>query len=240
MLLLMPLILIGVFGTMVFAGRARNIPELARPLLGLGVISITMLSFTQILCNLFGVDRDGFRAFVLSPVRRRDILLGKNLAIAPLGARRLLPGTGGLAGVAADGEFALPGHSGSAVHRVPVVLPDRQRRVHPRPVGGFRRVSQAGQGEDLDRADPPPGDLPVARDAACRGSSCLEASCLLDQVVDRVPGLDYRVLVPVYLVSVSSAPPCVWIYRRSLASQGRWLQSREQTILEVVTQRASR
>jgi hypothetical protein len=30
------------------------------------------------------MDRDGFRAFVLSPIPRHDILLGKNLAAAPL------------------------------------------------------------------------------------------------------------------------------------------------------------
>ena len=84
MMLLTPLILMGLFGTMILAGRTGGIPELARPMLGLGVVSITMLCFVQLLCNSFGVDRDGFRAFVLSPCRRRDILLGKNLAVAPL------------------------------------------------------------------------------------------------------------------------------------------------------------
>ena len=32
----------------------------------------------------FVLDRGGFRVFVLSPVPRRDILLGKNLAVAPI------------------------------------------------------------------------------------------------------------------------------------------------------------
>ena len=38
----------------------------------------------QFMANQFGFDRDGFRVFVLSAARRRDILLGKNLAIAPV------------------------------------------------------------------------------------------------------------------------------------------------------------
>jgi hypothetical protein len=36
------------------------------------------------MANQFGFDRDGFRVFVLSAARRRDILMGKNLAFAPL------------------------------------------------------------------------------------------------------------------------------------------------------------
>ncbi len=38
----------------------------------------------QIMANQFGFDRDGFRVFVLCSASRRDILLGKNLAFAPL------------------------------------------------------------------------------------------------------------------------------------------------------------
>ena len=39
----------------------------------------------QFLGNQFGFDRDGFRALVLSPMERRLIVLGKNLAILPVG-----------------------------------------------------------------------------------------------------------------------------------------------------------
>ena len=85
MLLLAPFVLMGLFSMAIFRGRdARASPELVRPMLGLGVVSVTMLCFVQLFCNSFGMDRDGFRAFVLSPCRRRDILLGKNLAFAPL------------------------------------------------------------------------------------------------------------------------------------------------------------
>ena len=47
---------------------------------------MVLMSMTQLVGNQFGFDRAGFRVFVLCPARRRDILLGKNLAVAaPLG-----------------------------------------------------------------------------------------------------------------------------------------------------------
>jgi ABC-2 type transport system permease protein len=231
MLLLVPLILIGVFGTMVFAGRARNIPELARPLLGLGVINVTMLCFTQILCNLFGVDRDGFRAFVLAPVCRRDVLLGKNLAIAPFAL-----GVGCL---------------------VLVVLQALQ------PMGSLHFLATLVQlliafllccliGNVVSILAPSAVSVGSLKPAKAKISTVLIhlLVTLLSPVV-LLPGIalfgsellahlvDGLAWLPLYLVlSLFECAAVVWIYRRSLASQGRWLQSREQTILEVVTQRA--
>jgi ABC-2 type transport system permease protein len=40
----------------------------------------------QLFANQFGYEREGFRAYVLSPVNRRLILFGKNLASWPVGA----------------------------------------------------------------------------------------------------------------------------------------------------------
>jgi hypothetical protein len=56
-----------------------------RPLVALGLTWLAMFSVLQLAQNLFGYDRDGFRALVLSPARRRDILLGKNVSLAPIG-----------------------------------------------------------------------------------------------------------------------------------------------------------
>jgi hypothetical protein len=85
MLLLTPLLFLVIFGSMVLAraGRAEY-PEEVRPLLGFGAMVMVLFSMTQILGNQFGFDRNGFRVYVLSPACRRDILLGKNLAIAPV------------------------------------------------------------------------------------------------------------------------------------------------------------
>ena len=42
------------------------------------------LTLSQLLMNQFGFDRNAFRNYVLSAASRRDVLLGKNLASAPL------------------------------------------------------------------------------------------------------------------------------------------------------------
>ena len=43
-----------------------------------------LLTMIQLVGNQFGFDRSGFRVYVLCAAPRRDILLGKNLAVAPL------------------------------------------------------------------------------------------------------------------------------------------------------------
>ena len=58
-----------------------TIPDLARPHLQIWIITVVMLGFPAFLFSAFGYDRDGFRAFVLSPLKRADVLVGKNLAI---------------------------------------------------------------------------------------------------------------------------------------------------------------
>ena len=83
MTLLTPIIMCGVFGSMMLKG-GQNFSESLRPLAGIGGIAMVLLGVLQMASNQFGVDRDGFRVFVLCAAPRRDILLGKNLAFAPL------------------------------------------------------------------------------------------------------------------------------------------------------------
>lgn len=45
--------------------------------------AVSMLMAAGLISNQFGFDRSGFRAFVLSPIRRERILLARNLAVAP-------------------------------------------------------------------------------------------------------------------------------------------------------------
>ncbi|MFO0807514.1 MAG: hypothetical protein U0746_02730, partial [Gemmataceae bacterium] len=82
MLLLTPIIMIGVFGALMLSSKAE-IPEAYRPLTAFGALTMGLFSTGQLLANQFGYDRSGFRAFVLSPAPRGDILLGKNLAVVP-------------------------------------------------------------------------------------------------------------------------------------------------------------
>jgi len=83
MLLLTPVFLVVIFGGMFWRG-SLDWPAIARPLLAFGAMSMVLLSLIQLVGNQFGFDRSGFRVFVLGPAPRRDIILGKNLAVVPV------------------------------------------------------------------------------------------------------------------------------------------------------------
>jgi hypothetical protein len=82
-LFLSPIILVLVFVSMILRSDA-NPPELLRPLMASGGIAMILLILSQLAGNQFGFDRNGFRTYVLSPASRRNILIGKNLALAPI------------------------------------------------------------------------------------------------------------------------------------------------------------
>lgn len=65
---------------------AMKIPEAVKPFAATGAVVFSVFMLVQFFANQFGFDRDGFRALVLSPAERRNILLGKNLACLPVGA----------------------------------------------------------------------------------------------------------------------------------------------------------
>ena len=83
MMLLSPIIMSVIFGSMLWRGR-QGIPQGMRPLVAIGGMAFVLFGVVQLMSNQFGFDRDGFRVFVLSAARRRDILIGKNLSFAPL------------------------------------------------------------------------------------------------------------------------------------------------------------
>jgi hypothetical protein len=51
---------------------------------GTVAVIVGMFSVSQMLSNVFGLDRGGFRSLILLPTRRHHILLAKNLAFLPL------------------------------------------------------------------------------------------------------------------------------------------------------------
>jgi ABC-2 type transport system permease protein len=83
MMLLTPVLLSGIFGAMMLR-RPDAIPISVRPLIAVGAMGLVLFGVLQLMSNQFGFDRNGFRVFVLCAAPRRDILLGKNLAFAPL------------------------------------------------------------------------------------------------------------------------------------------------------------
>jgi hypothetical protein len=79
-------IVTAILGASVLWRAAPKIPAAAKPFIVVGAMGFSLFMLVQFLANQFGFDRQGFRAFVLSPVERRLILLGKNLATWPVGA----------------------------------------------------------------------------------------------------------------------------------------------------------
>lgn len=75
-----------VVGASVLFRAKANMPDSTKPFVVVGALTFSIYMLVQFLANQFGFDRHGFRALVLSPVERRFILLGKNLATWPVGA----------------------------------------------------------------------------------------------------------------------------------------------------------
>ncbi|HVM48155.1 MAG TPA: hypothetical protein VMU04_09010 [Candidatus Acidoferrum sp.] len=79
-------------GLMVFA-RTKHfqqppawLPQAWKGFMASGAAMLAALSIGPMMSNVFGLDRNGFRALVLLPVQRRYVLLAKNLAFAPFAA----------------------------------------------------------------------------------------------------------------------------------------------------------
>jgi hypothetical protein len=83
MMLISPIIMSVIFGSMLFRSGS-GISDALRPFVAIGGMVLVLFGVVQLMANQFGFDRDGFRVFVLSAARRRDILMGKNLSFAPI------------------------------------------------------------------------------------------------------------------------------------------------------------
>ena len=82
LMLLSPVVMLFIFGGMFFNQRSDP-PELMRPLMASGAFTFIFFMTLGMVGNQFSFDRGGFRTYVLSPAPRKDILLGKNLSMAP-------------------------------------------------------------------------------------------------------------------------------------------------------------
>ncbi len=72
------------FGVMIFMRHSSNISDNFKPFIFNGVIVFSFFGLVQLMFNQFGFDRSGFRSLVLSPVSRKYILYGKNIAFLPV------------------------------------------------------------------------------------------------------------------------------------------------------------
>lgn len=83
MALVMPVVA-GVFAASSFLARPKGpIPAQFIPFVT-GLLAVfAVFCFSNLMANMFGLDRSGFRALVLLPTQRQHILLAKNLAVLP-------------------------------------------------------------------------------------------------------------------------------------------------------------
>ncbi len=84
MMLATNLLILLVCGGAVLLRRSAGLSDTAKPFIATGAVAVTFFGMTQLIFNLFGTDRSGFRTLVLLPVPRQRVLLGKNLACLPL------------------------------------------------------------------------------------------------------------------------------------------------------------
>ena len=83
MALIMPVVMGVLFGSMWLTGRHHAVPALASAFAASAAVAFAAFTTAPTMSNVFGLDRNGFRALVLLPIRRNHILLAKNVAFFP-------------------------------------------------------------------------------------------------------------------------------------------------------------
>jgi hypothetical protein len=193
-------------------------------------MALILFGMMQVAGNQFGFDRSGFRVFVLCAAPRRDILLGKNLALAPLAL-----GLGLIMLVLL--EVIYPLRVGDLVAALPqlvsmyvvcCMLTNWLSILAPMhiPAGSFKASN--------------PKLIPLLLQMACMFLMPVAMSVLLIPlgVEAALEELGWVRGLPVSLVlSLLECLGVVYLYRLLLPVQGRVLQAREQKILTVVTTR---
>jgi len=225
MMLLTPVGFVAIFG-MIFRRVGSNPTEMMRPLLASSAMFMTLFGMIQLAGNIFGLDRSGFRAFVLAPASRRDILLGKNLSLLPIALGF------GLLGVIVL-QFIFP----MRVDYFFIVLMQTVPMY----------LAFCIQMNFLSMLAPMPLPQGSLRPANPKGLAILLhlASFVLFPLVMGMTlfplGVEYILHSsgwPLYLLLTTIEVPVVmFLYSRLLTVQALLLQNREQKILEIVTTR---
>ena len=107
MLLIGPMMLGIMFVLMIFTNRTPKIPSGLEPLVWLAGICILTFMCLMLVLNMFGMDRGGFRCFILMPTARSEVLLGKNISMLPIVGGIAILGGMGLLYVTPIGVFSI-------------------------------------------------------------------------------------------------------------------------------------
>ena len=229
MALIMPLVMGGVFGSMWFTHAKPAPGQFVTAFAGTLAVIVSMFSVSQMLSNVFGLDRSGFRALMLLPTRRHHILLAKNLAFLPLAAAMALALL-----LLAKVLVGLPWtHLAGSLVQVPAAF-----------------LMFCLCGNLLAILAPyrmPSGTLQARKPKAIVFVAALASMLLLPLVMAPIlipPGLQllcsfagWAPWLPVnFLASLVLLALVIWLYALLLPLEGRLLYRREQTILKEVTE----
>ena len=228
MLLLSPLILVGLFIFMLSTNPALDKMANYAPLMSLGAVAMGLLSIGQLTQNHFGLDRDGFRTYVLSPVPRHLILIGKNLGIAPIGLGI------GLAALIALQFFVVLDLShflGGCLQLVSAYL-ILCLYGNSLSINVPMRLKEHGL-----KATNAKLQVVLLHMISLIFIPVILSPLLIPYVVELViGGAAWARFVPVYLLlHVAGLIAVALLYRRMIRSQGKYFQAREETILETLT-----
>jgi len=228
MAMLTPLIFVCVFGSMVLTGPMSDLPEFARPWLGVGALGMSLISMVQMMLNMFGLDRQGFRAYVLMPVPRRDFLLGKNVGILPV-AGTLSALAVVFVGIAGKMHFT---HVVATLLQIVVAfflyftISNYTSIIAPSgmAVGTMKPVSMKFSVVVMQFVA-----ILLIPLAIIPAALALAAELLASEFA----GING---IPIYLLlTVIELPLALWFYNKMLDLHGRLLQDREQAILDVIS-----
>lgn len=227
LILLSPMIILPLLLGGLFMGRNSAPSEAWHPLIALGGIWICMLPLAQLMCNQFGFDRAGFRAYVLSATPRSRILLGKNLALAPLA---LAPAMLGLFALQCFLPMSFLHLLGTVVQTVVVYITfcfvgNVASIIAPAAVavGSLRPATANVQ-------------IVLINLLFCMIMPISTVPSLALMGVETLAG-NFALASPVGLYLLGSIVELVgvgWLYHWTLKSAGAWLQRREATILGTV------
>lgn len=229
MMLLSPLVMVVVFGSILLTDVSP--PGPVRPLMASGAAAFVFLMAVQLVGNQFGYDRAGFRAFVLSPVPRREILLGKNLAAVPL-----VLGLAAAAVVLVTCLYPMrPDHALATLAQVGslyllfCLLANALSILAPIPMAaGSIQPSNVKFTPVLWQMV----FMMVFMAVVALTLVPLGAELLLAEV-GGVRGMPVALVLSLVLLAAAA-----FVYRKVLTWEGDWLAAREQAILEVVTSKA--
>ena len=227
MALLTPLIFACVFGSMFVTGQMSQMPDFVRAWYGVGVL-MCVVGMSQMMFNMFGLDRQGFRAYVLMPAERRDILLGKNIGILPFAAV-LTVVLVVFVGIVTRMHLT---------HIVATMLQVVVAFMLYFPISNYTSIyAPIGLATGTMKPVSLKFSVVVVQFFAFLLSPLVVFPAIVALGAEMGIGFFYRIQsVPIYLLlTLVQLPVALWFYRWAVTQQGRNLQQEEQKILDVIS-----